>query len=980
MFSISNPRQRTHSQSFDHSLPYHPQEYYLPAATPSHISLGASESAHRPFSGDNSGRDLYQPSNGSLYNNARHTESISYNNRQSLAPPMTYSQSYDRHPNGSSDLHSPLESYNGHHYGDSSRSDLSFLGRVKGSDMPNILDTFSMSGNHQNFLPESSSAMSGPFAEHSGGSEFWPGNAHEASQPEQQKPRKPRREKPRIELAPDQPPTTQGKPRARVYVACLQCRTRKIRCDGAKPTCHNCGRRANGNNDCNYDPVPKRRGPDKTPGARQRMARDVKNEIDNAPSRRRRRTRDNSTSNTDQTNQQQQKLLTRQPSTAPESPQNYRHSPNDSASLTDEIPTASDFGSVSNYSRSSYSPCRCLGLADCQGPSSAGSLCNPRKSVSVMTTYHEIYDPANTTPPCSASPASRGYIAEVDENGNEKRDPNKPDIGREPSLAFSRKIWWDSLLSLYLSPDSTRLQKLTVSQRESAAQSITSDLRLIFRASNYWFSFFHIPTFFSNFFDPVRRERIQPSLVLALLAMSTFWQSSEVGYGKAGRERALRFRDEAQAAMEASFNAGWVDETLAQAAWLLALFEVCAHPRHSSERSSSSMVMLDSIIRSLSLTLVDADDPNTSVFSPGKVPVVTSPQRRTVPLPTRPHSRSSPVSSYLHSPSSTHPNNEKGCSCQLFTLAEHWPSTQDHAPMWGATPAWDDSWTEADIRKESCRRLCWSSTILAAGHSSYTTAHRSESLDLFISDPANYALLFSGESVARSPMLSNYSSKDTIWALHDRSFLLWHGCIRMRNNKTAADTDKAQFALRAWLEADALEQALNRHTCSIERAFIYQAREYIFNTRMCISYEFQRYIPLVTADVSGLFHRSKAEEWLTHQATVAEQFMRGLHTITGNSNNLLARRPFFVFWFMGQIHRALALWEYDNSLSIALQVCKALMPGIDYLTALWPCPEQRRRYELLREKVATSCYNAGLEPPPPIDLSLPPPSSLEALG
>lgn len=50
--------------------------------------------------------------------------------------------------------------------------------------------------------------------------------------------------------------------------------------------------------------------------------------------------------------------------------------------------------------------------------------------------------------------------------------------------------------------------------------------------------------------------------------MSTFWQSSEIGYGAEGRERALRFRDEAQAAMDASFNAGWIDETLAQAAWV----------------------------------------------------------------------------------------------------------------------------------------------------------------------------------------------------------------------------------------------------------------------------------------------------------------------------------------------------------------------------------------------------------------------------
>lgn len=89
----------------------------------------------------------------------------------------------------------------------------------------------------------------------------------------------------------------------------------------------------------------------------------------------------------------------------------------------------------------------------------------------------------------------------------------------------------------------------------------------------------------------------------------------------------------------------------------------------------------------------------------------------------------------------------------------------------------------------------------------------------------------------------------------------------MRNDTRATDVEKAQFAVKAWLEADALESALNKHTCGIERAFIFQAREYIFkyassflfpsslqliaicSTRMCISYEFQRYIPLVTASV-----------------------------------------------------------------------------------------------------------------------------------
>jgi hypothetical protein len=181
-----------------------------------------------------------------------------------------------------------------------------------------------------------------------------------------------------------------------------------------------------------------------------------------------------------------------------------------------------------------------------------------------VTPYH-AYDISSITSPYTD--ISRSYIVEVDGNGQEQQDLIS-EIGSEPSLTFSRKIWWDSLLSLYLSPTSKHLQVLSSSQRETAAQSITSDIRFIFKVSNYWFSFFHIPSFFGKFCDPNKREQIQPSLILALLAMATFWQSSEIGRGKEGRERALRFRDEAQAAMDASFNAGWIDETLAQTAWV----------------------------------------------------------------------------------------------------------------------------------------------------------------------------------------------------------------------------------------------------------------------------------------------------------------------------------------------------------------------------------------------------------------------------
>ena len=82
--------------------------------------------------------------------------------------------------------------------------------------------------------------------------------------------------------------------------------------------------------------------------------------------------------------------------------------------------------------------------------------------------------------------------------------------------------------------------------------------------------------------------------------------------------------------------------------------------------------------------------------------------------------------------------------------------------------------------------------------------------------------------------------------------------------------------------------------------------------------------------------------------------MFGLHTITGQPNVTLARRPFFIFWFMSQISRsdiapqaiynlltflcrALMLWSCDNTLTIALDVSKALLGPIEYLMSMWPC-------------------------------------------
>jgi hypothetical protein len=103
--------------------------------------------------------------------------------------------------------------------------------------------------------------------------------------------------------------------------------------------------------------------------------------------------------------------------------------------------------------------------------------------------------------------------------------------------------------------------------------------------SSYWLLFLNRATFFDNLQDPHRRSLIQPSLVLSALAMSNLMQSSELERGHAGRNRALAFRDAAQASMEAACNANEFDFTLAEAA-LVSLFLQGFHCHFTHAQSS----------------------------------------------------------------------------------------------------------------------------------------------------------------------------------------------------------------------------------------------------------------------------------------------------------------------------------------------------------------------------------------------------------
>jgi len=122
---------------------------------------------------------------------------------------------------------------------------------------------------------------------------------------------------------------------------------------------------------------------------------------------------------------------------------------------------------------------------------------------------------------------------------------------------------------------------------------------------------------------------MQPALVFSALGMSYFMRSSEAELGADGMARTMWLMDKAQAALEASVHASWVDGELAQAAWIIALFEIAAHPNRSTTRTEAAFERLDNIIRAMSLTFLDAHDTPASTYSDDTRPSLSLAQTST---------------------------------------------------------------------------------------------------------------------------------------------------------------------------------------------------------------------------------------------------------------------------------------------------------------------------------------------------------------
>lgn len=244
-----------------------------------------------------------------------------------------------------------------------------------------------------------------------------------------------------------------------------------------------------------------------------------------------------------------------------------------------------------------------------------------------------------------------------------------------------------------------------------------------FNTTGYWLSFINVPYFIRSLYSADERARMQPALIYAGLALATLMKSSALELAHAGRVRALWLRDAAHSNLEQSLGANWIDVPLAEAALMLALFEASAHPQHAPARAAAAIGYLDTIIRRLQLTAIDANDPDVSAFKPHQVPVVKT--------------RAAP------SPGGGGGGKEgapQKCACIPLPPNANLPA--DHfSSSWSYSPPWDPTWSPAEIHREECRRLCWSALTLVAGHSSQSAAFDKEPTQFYLTDPGNVCFI-----------------------------------------------------------------------------------------------------------------------------------------------------------------------------------------------------------------------------------------------
>ncbi|KAJ6517296.1 hypothetical protein C8R47DRAFT_1086911 [Mycena vitilis] len=703
-----------------------------------------------------------------------------------------------------------------------------------------------------------------------------------------------------------------------VVIACRPCRGRKIRCDSNRPSCNNCVRRKN---ECIYDAAPKRRGPDKRPGTRQRSCKKrPKDGSDPPPLKRKRKASSASTTAVDVIPIPEDAMDARKP------PSSDRGSPSRKRSSVSAGSSHGQYGQPRPIQ---------------PHPQPSASASTPlRISTDVYKYPHQSRSSHSEASPAYQSFSSSPYAAvkqqphspflhsasAISPNANTHR---KFPVPSTPAVESNQRQWWTLFLEQYPLND------------------IVADLTYLFSDTGHWLCFLNVPFFLDMLWSPEERLKIQPAFVLAGLAMAELMRSSDSERGAAGRLRASWLRDNAQNALTIAMSGGngdWIDASLAEAALILVLYESSAHPHYHPDRVAAALRVLDQILKTISVSTIDVMDQGVSRFANNSVPVVTVPYRQ-------------------H-------HYDRKCTC----IPPGSPPP-DNTQTWSLPLRWDPTWSAMEVRNEECRRLAWSALSLATSYLIQCVAFDREMPVLELSNPANYAILFPGEASDRvSPAYCaphSPSPKESVWALYCRSLLLWNFCNRLvgPGPLTPQQTDVDADALtEAWNEAQAIQDSLEMHVCNYETGVTYLCQEYVYNTRMSVTQALRKMQGLtreISTTPGPLFNRKQARQWIDYQARVIKRVKLATYQLGGPQGYQLTRRPFQVTWFLNQFSVCMQIWTHDTGLADAVELGKDLLAVMDVLNALWPCKSNQSQSDDLRAQLTQACAIVGSEPPLP---------------
>lgn len=76
------------------------------------------------------------------------------------------------------------------------------------------------------------------------------------------------------------------------------------------------------------------------------------------------------------------------------------------------------------------------------------------------------------------------------------------------------------------------------------------------------------------------------------------------------------------------------------------------------------------------------------------------------------------------------------CSCFYAPAATSFPFDPLSVTTSYDTP-WDDNASDNDIRKEECRRMCWSALTLVSSYTAQCSAFHMEPIELSLAEPSN---------------------------------------------------------------------------------------------------------------------------------------------------------------------------------------------------------------------------------------------------